>query len=371
MSKTSSNEHGLNTVSDELTLRSVAEKGEALACCAVSMASHWPRLAVRRRELPAFTNFFLGQRNLSVALAGNRGPQYCYLEHGEPIYDKWALALWFAQKGWETHQEPLPYHDRIPRVWFMCDEYMYRCYEQINAFEIVLHRKAEEEDIIAQNLVMLAIHWQKDFVDLEEMAQFSDGMLTLAEFSEWSEADGVHIGAGTGAFYDKWELSFWLYENIDKLPPAIFGIGRKPIITPMMASAKQLAQLVMVENDPFDENFWREPEKKAAAGLGLEGLGWCNQEIRGLLLDIRRGLVKAAAEGTAAPEEHREDVASLMGADIEKIHVLMGHDMLEAFKRLKSHGPRTVSVAAWSALQWYDNLVRSIPKPLSTWNRLE
>lgn len=338
--------------------------GDDMAHLSMSMAEGWPRPTIRQRELPAFSKYYFSQRHLTIAAAMHEAPPYHHLECGEAVYDKWALALWFADKGHETREEPyiLPYHDRIPKSWFMDDSPIPPCGSQINAYEVILHRKAEESSILAQNLLILAVHWPNDMVCLEELEKFTDGLISLPEFTEWSTDRDFIDGQGIyGAFYDKWELMFWLFENIDRLPQTLFELSSLPMTYPLGSIAMDKPEGA----DPFDDCFWKEVSKSVF--ISPRTYGWSNQDIMTLYVERRRALMEIQAKNRKSSKVIAPGQLSLMA---EKIFILMGHDLLEVFRVLIRTGYGEGRDAPWCLTQWFHTLARTVPVPLSVWNRL-
>lgn len=374
----------------EEQLHDMANTGDEMASCALCMANRWPRPAVRQRELPVFAIYYFGQRHLCIASILEDSPPWNSLELGEPVYDKWSLALWFAQKGHAIREEPfvLPYHDRIPNCWFMPDDAMRHCQSNLNAYEVVLHRKAEDGDILAQNLLLLAVHWGQDFVSLEDLEEFSDGLIEPDAFMAWSDRRGTAVGQGvSGAFYDKWELIFWLYESIDRLPATLFGLSRGVLVFPEISLEGIFSATDKGIPDPFGADFW-DGVDNAAFGLSLEGLGWANPEIKAIYQDSMRHLIvirersrsfqverKGRWVGKLKQGEARMDLAMSEGTRVvsmmaDKIHAILGHDVLKAFRQLIRGGADVHALGSREMEQWFVTLAHTVPMPLSVWNRL-
>lgn len=354
--------------SNQKELRAMAAADDVIADSALNMAMQWPRPAVRRRELPAFTNFFIGQKNIAQAYESSKGPDYCYCEHGEAVYEKWAFALWFAKTGYETWEDEFPAHDKLPDVWFLEPHHARIALNLVNAYEVILHRKAEYGDVAAQYLLMLAAHWDGPEVTLEEVGDFSDGLLNLQEFVRWSALLEVPLDLENfDATYDKWELAFWVYENIGRLPSASFGCMRQPDLARTICAARRKIAKEEIDHD-----------STGFRGIGhdgppyaydpLDGLGWNNRRILALLYRIE-SLFRGEPDKTETVDPGDRAVTMReMTILFEKMNLLMGMDMMEAFGRLTRRPPDHSADGSWDVAGWYDNVTVTLPRPLSIWS---
>lgn len=354
--------------SNQEELRSMAAAGDEIAICAVNMATSWPRAAVSRRELPAFANFFIGQKNITLACERKDGPEYCYLERGEAVYEKWSLALWLAKIGYQAWQADDTSHDNIPDAWFCSPEH-FPCDPRLtNPYEVILHRKAEDKNVVAQHLVILSTHWDGQEVPLEKVGQFSDRLINAIDLMRLSDNQKIPLKlSATGALYDKWELMFWIYENIDKLPPKQFGYMREPDLARAILSGRRFMSRgdfpSWTSNSHADK-----PEYVPYTCDLLLGLGWSNNVIRSIfckLDDIYKG-ISGKVESESADE--RVDAVWIMFLLFEKMNLLMGMDMVEAFRKLAREQFLFTDGGTWEMANWYDNLAVTVPRPLNIWS---
>jgi len=173
---------------------------------------------VLRREIPLFTRYTLSQADLLKMDALNRGPMPCGKIDGEFQYDKELLVLWYLEEGYLCEGIGGPVHPGIiPSGWYAGEE---RPSPDLNPYEVMLHRNAEERSIYARCYVDIAVNWDAPFVAIGDIEDFSRGGLTMEAFTRllaFNLTENEDLPSGH-SLYDKWELAHFLYTLFETLP---------------------------------------------------------------------------------------------------------------------------------------------------------
>lgn len=199
---------------------------ETISEMADRMARLWHKKKLLRREIPLFTRFFLSQADLEIMEGLNKGPISCGDIDGEHEYDKDLLKLWFIEEGHlaggiggnEINSLLIPscwYGNGIPPS------------PDLDPYEIMLHRHAEEGGVYARAFVENAVMWDAPFVALADVEEFTKGALSSEAF--WRLlvlATGSEESVPAGdSLYEKWEFAhfcFTLFSTLPKLRISFF-----------------------------------------------------------------------------------------------------------------------------------------------------
>jgi len=193
---------------------------EGIAKTADLLRKRWTKGTdkILRREIPLFTRYMLSQADILKMDALNRGPIPCGKIDGEFQYDKELLLLWYLEEGYICEGIGGPVLPGIiPGGWYVSEE---RPSPNLNPYEVMLHRYAEEGSIYARCYVDIAVNWDAPFVAIGDIEDFSRGGLAVEAFTRLlalSLAENEDLPS-RHSLYDKWELAHFLYTLFDTLP---------------------------------------------------------------------------------------------------------------------------------------------------------
>jgi len=193
---------------------------EAIAKMADLLRKRWTKGTdkILRREIPLFTRYMLSQADILKMDALNRGPIPCGKIDGELQYDKECLLLWYLEEGYLCEGIGGPVLPGIiPGGWYVCEE---RPSPDLNPYEVMLHRNAEDGSIYARCYVDIAVSWDAPFVSIGDIEDFSRSGLTIEAFTRLlalSLAEDEDLPS-EHSLYDKWELAYFLHTLFDTLP---------------------------------------------------------------------------------------------------------------------------------------------------------
>lgn len=131
---------------------------EAVADMADIFRKRWTKgtETVLRREIPLFSRFLLSQADLHKMDALNKGPIPCGKVDGEYVYDKELLLLWYLEEGHLCEGIGGPVvPGLIPGSWYAYGE---KPSPDLNPYEVMLHRYAEEGIVYAMCYVDIAVN---------------------------------------------------------------------------------------------------------------------------------------------------------------------------------------------------------------------